>query len=110
VIAGIPYTTFLPPSFRGSVSRRSLSVRVGGVFSWQAATKPDRRLAELWLEYNGMYLLWPYARSYIAAISGMSNVPPLTLYTMSLPNPPDLSELEAEESGEQADLVQEPPA
>jgi hypothetical protein len=69
-----------------------IAVQVTGVFEWPAGRQPEERLARLWLEYNGMYLLWPYARSYIAQISGMSNLPALTLYTMSVPVAPDLTD------------------
>jgi len=41
-----------------------------------------------WLDFNAPYLLWPYARAYIANLTGSSSLPPLTIFTMKVPHPP----------------------
>jgi hypothetical protein len=64
-----------------------LTMIVAGLFTWNHAAI-DRDLHEAWLEWNGVYLVWPYVRSYIASITGMSSLPALTIYTMRVPDPP----------------------
>jgi preprotein translocase subunit SecB len=62
-----------------------------GMFQWSAASAPKtERMARLWLEHNGIYLLWPYLRTYVATITGMSDLRPLTIYTMRVPDRPKL--------------------
>jgi preprotein translocase subunit SecB len=74
----------------------SLEPDVHGVFRWPPDDlPPSDDLAEAWLEYNGMYLLWPYLRSYIATITGFSHLPALTIYTMNVPKPPVIPEADA---------------
>lgn len=73
-----------------------LSLKVAGVFIWGPENR-NRELMEAWLGYNGFYLLWPYLRSFIAVITGLSSLPPLTIYTLRVPDPPpkiDLQEAE----------------
>jgi preprotein translocase subunit SecB len=79
-----------------------MQIDVGGHFRWNERA-PDEQLARLWLDYNGMYLLWPYLRSYITTITAMAPVPPLTIYTMNVPEPPDV---ESDEGEGRAQLLQ----
>lgn len=66
-----------------------MEIAVHGVFGWDASAQPPSDdLAKGWLEYNGMYLLWPYLRSYVSLISGLSHVSELTIFTMNVPLPP----------------------
>jgi preprotein translocase subunit SecB len=68
-----------------------LRVVIRGGFSWSDGPT-EERLARKWLEYNGMYLLWPYARSFIATVTSQSRLPALTLYTLDVPQPPELDD------------------
>jgi hypothetical protein len=66
-----------------------MTIELHGSFVWVSdALPPDEDIARAWLDYNGMYLMWPYLRSYVAAITGMSHLPALTIYTMNVPKPP----------------------
>jgi preprotein translocase subunit SecB len=66
-----------------------LDISVVGSFEWSGETKPaDAKLAPAWLDYNAMYLLWPYLRAHIATVTSASRLPTLTIYTMNVPNPP----------------------
>ena len=71
-----------------------LDMKVGGRFVWPASISPDEQFCRLWLEYNGMYLLWPYVRSYISSVTGLSGLPSLMIYTLRVPDPPALGDLE----------------
>jgi preprotein translocase subunit SecB len=64
-----------------------LTLDVAGVFHWQDMPV-DADFRRAWLELNASYLLWPYARAYAALITGASTLPPLTLYTMRVPQVP----------------------
>lgn len=77
-----------------------MEIEIHGRFRWEA---PPTRivLASAWLEYNGMYLLWPYLRSHIATVTGMSELPTLTIYTMNVPKPPVIPAEEQDEQQEQ---------
>ncbi len=76
-------------------------VEIEGMFSWAPEMRPDNdRIASLWLDYNALYLMWPYLRSYINAVTAMSSLPPLTIYTMSVPKPPRFDEESSEENGD----------
>ena len=69
-----------------------LELDVHGVFRWSAETFPaDEKLAIGWLQYNGMYLLWPYVRSHITTVTALSWLPPLIIGTMNVPTPPVIS-------------------
>jgi preprotein translocase subunit SecB len=84
-----------------------LELDVHGVFRWSASQAPQSDdLARGWLDYNGMYLLWPYLRSYVTVITGFSHLPALTLYTMNVPNPPVIPDEQAH-SAEDAGAEQE---
>jgi preprotein translocase subunit SecB len=72
-----------------------LSLDVAGAFMWQDSEIEDD-FRRSWIELNAAYLLWPYARSYIATITGLSSAPALTIYTMRVPQLP-LRGLEEEE-------------
>lgn len=68
-----------------------LELDVHGMFQWTAETFPaDERLARGWLQYNGMYLLWPYVRSYITGLTAQSWFPALMIGTMNVPTPPEI--------------------
>jgi preprotein translocase subunit SecB len=64
-----------------------LSLDIAGAFTWQN-TGLDDDLRQSWIDLNATYLLWPYARNYIALITGASSLPPLTIYTMRVPQIP----------------------
>jgi preprotein translocase subunit SecB len=83
-----------------------LAIEICGLFRWEPdVIPPEDHLASAWLEYNGMYLLWPYLRSHIAAVTAMSRLPTLTIYTMNTPKPPVIPQPEIEGSaGERAEL------
>jgi hypothetical protein len=68
----------------------TLDLRVNGYFTWEPHMRPEDRIARLWLDYNGRYLLWPYVRNYIAMVTGMTNLPALTIVTERVPDPPAL--------------------
>jgi preprotein translocase subunit SecB len=75
-----------------------LNAEVTGMFQWSPASAPKtERMARLWLDYNGIYLLWAYLRTHVATITGMSDLPPLTIYTMRVPDRPQLDEDDDEE-------------
>ncbi|MGC1851710.1 MAG: hypothetical protein WA687_04640 [Solirubrobacterales bacterium] len=82
-----------------------LAVQVSGAFSWEIPpVDPDHTYG--WLDFNGPYLLWPYVRSYISMITNVSRLPPLTIYTMTVPRPRGLEASESQmklDSGSQAD-------
>jgi preprotein translocase subunit SecB len=69
-----------------------IELAIKGIFTWWET--PDEEIARSWLEYNGPYLLWPYARSYVATITGLGNLPTLTLQTLQVPELPDLESSE----------------
>ena len=69
-----------------------LTMRLAGDFRFDVGT--EERFARAWLEYNGAYLLWPYARANAATVTGLGRLPKLTLYTRRLP---ELPEIESEE-------------
>lgn len=79
-----------------------LSLTVAGLFTWEPAP-PKRESQQRWLDYNGVYLLWPYLRSYVAMITGASSLPPLTIYTRRVPELPSAvateNELDQVDSG-----------
>ena len=47
----------------------------------------DVELASSWIIANGIGLIWPYVRNYVSTITNLGSVPPLTLYTISVPRP-----------------------
>jgi preprotein translocase subunit SecB len=69
----------------------SLSLTLTACFSWPDITV-DEDTARKWLDYNALYLLWPYLRMHIAEITGMSRMPKLTIYTMNVPESPDFED------------------
>jgi len=84
-----------------------LALDVHGIFVWnQEMFPPDEALAKGWLEYNGMYLLWPYLRSYVTMITAATHFPALTIYTMNVPQPPVIppKDVEAEVAEENHQL------
>lgn len=88
-----------------------MELDVHGLFRWKANALPPRpELAHGWLEYNGMYLLWPYLRAYVNTITGLSHLPGLTIYTMNVPKPPVIPPPEAAESDIEAKAEAAPAA
>lgn len=84
----------------------TLDITIHGWFRWAADTLPPTdELARGWLEYNGMYLLWPYLRAYTATITGLSGFPALTIVTMNVPKAPVIpsDEPEAETPANQSE-------
>lgn len=71
----------------------NLRLRVVGLFTWERE-QVDREIFGAWLEWNGVYLLWPYIRSYVAMLTSMSPRPTLTIYTLRVPDPPSQNALE----------------
>ncbi len=70
----------------GELPFLKLSVRVGGSFSWPENAVEEDYVAG-WLKFNGTYLLWPYARTYIANLVTLSGMPPLHIMTIMIPRP-----------------------
>jgi preprotein translocase subunit SecB len=64
----------------------AMQITVGGLFAWQYPDRSDEDIVG-WLEFNTTHLLWPYLRTYIASITATAGVPPLTIYTITAPNP-----------------------
>jgi preprotein translocase subunit SecB len=64
-----------------------LDLTVTGLFEWRESMH-DPALREAWLEWNGVYLLWPYLRACVAQITTISSLPTLTIYTLRVPDPP----------------------
>jgi preprotein translocase subunit SecB len=62
-----------------------LGLQISGAFAWP--TPPDPDYAHGWLEFNGVYLLWPYLRSHISSITNASRLPALTIFTLTVPRP-----------------------
>jgi len=65
-----------------------LRIVVAGEFRF--APGLDESHVETWLDYNGSYLLWPYARAQISTITGLGRLPALTIPTAELEVPPDI--------------------
>lgn len=63
-----------------------LDLTLQGTFDW-FDPEMDREDIEAWLEFNGEHLLWPYVRNYVQTVTGWSDVPPLTIYTLGVPHP-----------------------
>jgi hypothetical protein len=83
-----------------------LELVVGGAFAWPSSSI-DKRVGNAWLEFNARYLLWPYLRSYAASVTSMSRLPPLTIYTLSVPEPPDFESDEDVRVSEEAQQTTE---
>jgi preprotein translocase subunit SecB len=81
-----------------------LGLQVSGAFSWEQAPV-DPSFVHGWLDFNGPYLLWPYLRSHIATVTNLSSLPPLTIYTMTVPRP---RSIEAPEGQMRLDPVRDP--
>jgi hypothetical protein len=64
-----------------------LSLTVAGEFRFTPGR--EERFARGWLDYNGEYLLWPYARAYVATITGLGRLAKMTIYTSAIPQAPD---------------------
>lgn len=60
-----------------------LSVTVEGCFEWYDDYDDDYRRG--FTEFNGVYLLWPYLRSYVSMITGAAGLPPFYLPTLTVP-------------------------
>jgi preprotein translocase subunit SecB len=78
-----------------------LTLHVGGHFAWEPK-QYNRETFAAWLEWNGVYLLWPYARAYITALTSTSPYPPLTINTLRVPDPPAPEAMEAAEASSAA--------
>ena len=65
-----------------------LTMTVGGEFTFVPGR--EQRFVQTWLDYNGAYLLWPYARAFVASVTSLGRLPKLTLETRQVPNPPDI--------------------
>jgi preprotein translocase subunit SecB len=78
-----------------------LRMAMRGGFTWTDGPI-EEPLAQKWLEYNGTYLLWPYARSFIASLTAQGRLPALTLYTLDVPQPPELDDESLEDARSQA--------
>lgn len=65
-----------------------LQVAIHGIFDAPSVVVEEKgEQLEQWLKFMGPFLLWPYARAYIDSITSLSQFPPLTLFTLSLPRP-----------------------
>jgi hypothetical protein len=61
-----------------------LALTLGAYFVLHAST-PDHDELAAWIEVNTDHLLWPYLRAQIAGITTNAGLPPLTIYTISVP-------------------------
>lgn len=64
-----------------------LSIVVAGGFVVPQMGEEKREQLEQWLAFMAPYLLWPYARAYIASTTSLSPHPALTLFTRQMPQP-----------------------
>ncbi|WP_138974465.1 protein-export chaperone SecB [Patulibacter medicamentivorans] len=62
-----------------------LSLTLKAAFDWAL---PDVEPGDVvsWLTYNTQHLVWPYLRSYVQQITAMSDLPPLVIFTISVPS------------------------
>lgn len=60
-----------------------LEVEVLGSFHWSEPT-PDQ-IREGWTDFNGLYLVWPYLRTYVHTVTALSSLEPLVLPTLAVP-------------------------
>jgi preprotein translocase subunit SecB len=81
-----------------------LEVDLQGLFAWSSPID-DEDFAAAWLEFNGVYLLWPYLRSHVALITTASSLPPLTIPTLRVPRP-EIGETVAEGDDESGATVE----
>ena len=70
----------------GELPFHKLTVLVGGRFDWPHGDPGEDYVAG-WLKFNGTYLLWPYARAFIATLTSLAGMPPLQLMTLNVPRP-----------------------
>jgi hypothetical protein len=77
-----------------------------GAFFVLHAKQPDEDELAAWIEINSEHLLWPYLRAEIAGLTTAAGLPPLTIYTISVPtidrdpnNDPDELRLAPESAG-----------
>ena len=78
----------------------NLEIKLDGCFCWDTKDVPTEPLARGWLEYNGMYLMWPFLRAYVSTITAFSKHPKLMIYTMNVPKPPVIKSETTEDAGE----------
>lgn len=69
-----------------------LTATVTGCFEVEGGALDPEQLT-LWIELNATHLLWTHARAYISAATSFTRHPPLTLFTVRVP---DLSALDPE--------------
>lgn len=69
-----------------------LAISVTGGFDVEGGDLDSEQLT-LWIELNATHLLWTHARAYISAVTSFTRHPPLTLFTVRVP---DLSALDPE--------------
>jgi preprotein translocase subunit SecB len=62
-----------------------LEIAVSGYFAWEEEIADDYK--DGWTQFNGLYLLWPYLRSYVTSITAQSVGEPLILPTLAVPRP-----------------------
>jgi preprotein translocase subunit SecB len=65
-----------------------LALGVRGFFVWDSSIVSEEE-ARAWLTYNGRWILWPYLRTYMTSVTSISRLPPLTIYTLDVPESPD---------------------
>jgi preprotein translocase subunit SecB len=84
-----------------------LSVAVEGCFDWSEDFDEDYRRG--WTAFNGVYLLWPYLRSYISMITGAAGLPPFYLPTLTVPvsasRPGETTEFDAARVSDDPDMA-----
>ncbi len=69
-----------------------LAISVTGCFELEGGDLDPDELTS-WIELNATHLLWTHARAYLTAVTSFTRHPPLTLFTVRVP---DLSALDAE--------------
>lgn len=63
-----------------------LAMTLNGLMEWQEL-ETDVEDIKRWMKFNGEHLLWPYLRTYFQTVSGWSDLPSITLYTIGVPRP-----------------------
>jgi hypothetical protein len=84
---GVRIEWMFPPDADDPEVPFDLTVTITGEFEWGDQKPTTREDVEGWVEFNAEHLLWPYVRAQVAMITGASKLPPLTLYTITVPQP-----------------------
>jgi hypothetical protein len=86
----ITFSWFADPEMTIEASTAPYDLRVTVTGRFRFAPGQEERFVRAWLDYNGSYLLWPYARANIATITGLGRFSALTIPTGEIPVLPDI--------------------